>query len=304
MLIAIILAGGLSRRFGRDKLLAEVDGTNVITRVAKAVHGIADKVLVSVRDEAKGRLLMEKLGDLCQGIVTDLEDIGFSGPLRGMLSCISKVGPNDLLFVPGDMPWLDSGALASFFDACRSYGAESGSIIWDNGLVEVLIQYHSKDARFGRILEACKARSSMAKVSDTLRNSEKACYVPAGNLTDNPLVFNNINTVEDLTNPKPRGRLIKGEAIVIKSKHFWKAFEFWARGDFVSAAEVYELEGDVNASLGVHHIALHAYIDAAICLGPKHNDVLEEKIAREKSKIARGYTGDAHRRLNTTHNGV
>ncbi|MEM2910680.1 MAG: molybdenum cofactor guanylyltransferase [Nitrososphaerota archaeon] len=304
MLIAVILAGGLSRRFGRDKLLVEVNNTNVITKVAKAVHGVADKVLISVRDEAKGQLLMEKLGDLCQGIVTDLEDIEFSGPLRGMLSCISKIGPGDVLFVPGDMPWLDAGALASFFEACKSCGATSGSIIWDNGLVEVLIQYHSKDARVGKNLKVCKARGSIARVSDMLRTSEKACYVPAGNLTDNPLVFSNINTIEDLKNPKPRGRLIKGEAIVIESEYFWKAFEFWMHNDFAPAAEIYELEGDVNASLGVHHIALHAYIDAAMCLGSMHKNELEKKITEEKLTLMKSYAGYTNESFTSTRNEV
>lgn len=109
--------------------------------------------------------------------------------------------------------------------------------------------------------------------------------MPAGNLTENPLVFNNINTAEDFMNPKPRGRLIKGEAIIVMSEHFWKAFEFWRHKDFTSAAEVYEYEGDINASLDVHHIALHAYIDAAICLGPMHDSKLEEKMTRERVRL-------------------
>ncbi len=287
MLTAIILAGGLSKRFGGDKLLIEINNTTVLMRVAKAVYEVADKVLISVKDEMKGQLLMEKLRDLCQGIVTDLEDVEFGGPLRGMISCISKVGLNEVLFVPGDMPWLEADPLVSFLETCKSYDATAGSIIWDNGLVEVLIQYHSKNTKLEKIVDACKARGKIARVSDMLRASEKTCYIPAGNLTEKPLVFNNINTLEDLMNPKPKGRLTKGEVVTVMSKHFWKALESWKCKNFTSAAELYECEGDINASFGVNHIALHAYIDASICfgLGSIHNSNLEEKISRERLRL-------------------
>lgn len=173
MLTAVILAGGLSRRFGRDKLLVKVNNTTMLMRVTKAVYEVADKVLISVKDETKGQLLMKKLGGLCQGIVTDLENIKFNGPLRGMLSCILKFGSNDMLFVPGDIPWLEADSLASFLEMCKSCDATSGSIIWDSGLVEVPIQYHTKNVKLEKILEVCKARGNIARVSDLLRASKK-----------------------------------------------------------------------------------------------------------------------------------
>ncbi len=50
MLAAVILAGGLSKRFGTNKSLYKIDGEAIINRVFKAVSGLTENVYLSVQN--------------------------------------------------------------------------------------------------------------------------------------------------------------------------------------------------------------------------------------------------------------
>ena len=45
---AVVLAGGRSSRFGRDKLAEPLDGATVLWRTIEAVRGISDDIVVVV----------------------------------------------------------------------------------------------------------------------------------------------------------------------------------------------------------------------------------------------------------------
>lgn len=106
----IVLAGGRSRRFGSDKLAAELDGRTLLERAVAAVRTVADEPIVVVPpggEAASSRALATNPGIR---VVEDPEPFG--GPLVGVLAGLRAARAPFALVVGGDMPWLAPDVLA------------------------------------------------------------------------------------------------------------------------------------------------------------------------------------------------
>jgi molybdopterin-guanine dinucleotide biosynthesis protein A len=101
---AIVLAGGRSSRFGRDKLAEEIDGQTMLERAIGAVRPVVDEVLVVVAPDA-----MPTLPD---GVRPVHDDHAFEGPLAGVATGLGATDADLVLVVAGDMPWMVSAILA------------------------------------------------------------------------------------------------------------------------------------------------------------------------------------------------
>lgn len=98
-----MLAGGGSRRMGRDKLLLEVGGVPLLRRVCESLASACDEVLVvgesgaAARPEGARHVKGERLGG--------------QGPLAGIEAGLGAA-KNRLVFVAaGDMPFLSTGLI-------------------------------------------------------------------------------------------------------------------------------------------------------------------------------------------------
>jgi molybdopterin-guanine dinucleotide biosynthesis protein A len=111
---AVILAGGDSRRMGRDKSLLPVAGRPLIAHIADRLRGLFDDIVIG-----GGRP-----GDydfLGLGVVSDR--IAGQGPLMGIASALERT-KNDLAFVIGcDIPDFDRGFIARLADKAEGYDA-------------------------------------------------------------------------------------------------------------------------------------------------------------------------------------
>ncbi len=110
---AIVLAGGASRRYGSDKLAADLDGAPVLARTIEAVAPLADGVLVA------GPRLPEGLvgGDVPIALIAD--EAPFAGPLAALANVLPPVsfGSAELgIVVGGDMPRLVPAVLVAMLD--------------------------------------------------------------------------------------------------------------------------------------------------------------------------------------------
>ena len=103
----IVLAGGLSRRLGRDKAVEPIDGEPLISRVIRRLEGLTDEIVVVVNNSARGGQL--PLPDAAKVAVDVYPD---SGSLGGIFSGLSAA-KNDWGFVVAcDMPFLNSDLIA------------------------------------------------------------------------------------------------------------------------------------------------------------------------------------------------
>jgi molybdenum cofactor guanylyltransferase len=109
---AVILAGGDSRRMGRDKALLEIDGRPLIALIAGRLAELFDEIVVGANRPADYAFLGRP-------IIPDREP-GL-GPLMGIASCLDRL-TNDLAFVTAcDIPAIDLRFVASMLEQADGY---------------------------------------------------------------------------------------------------------------------------------------------------------------------------------------
>ena len=98
----IVLAGGKSRRLGRDKAVEQVGGRPLIARVIDTLANVAGESVVVVNEAERGREL--PLPDSAR-IVTDLYPDG--GSLGGIFTGLNAAHTEWAVVVACDMPFLN-----------------------------------------------------------------------------------------------------------------------------------------------------------------------------------------------------
>ena len=115
----VIMASGLGRRFGGNKLLADFGGEPLICRAFRATEGIFDRRVVVTRHE--------EVADLARGwgIGVVLHDLPLrSDTVRLGLQAVGETA--GCLFCPGDQPLLRKETVA----ALAAAGLENPGAIW------------------------------------------------------------------------------------------------------------------------------------------------------------------------------
>ena len=102
----VIMASGLGKRFGGNKLMADFGGQPMIARILAATEGIFDRRVVVTRHEDVALLCRE------QGIEVVLHDL----PNRNDTVCLGLEAVGDVdgcMFCPGDQPLLRKETVAA-----------------------------------------------------------------------------------------------------------------------------------------------------------------------------------------------
>lgn len=122
-LSAVVLAGGRSSRFGRDKLAEPIEGRSLLDRAVDAVAPLATEVLVVSAPGA------ELTTHLSARIVHDPEP--FEGPLAGTLAGLAAATGDTVLVVGGDMPTLVPDVLESMANELDDPAIEACVLVHD-----------------------------------------------------------------------------------------------------------------------------------------------------------------------------
>ncbi len=98
----VILAGGQSRRIGRDKAFLDLEGSTLIERVIEQVRKVCSEVIIVANDrEAYAPFDARVVGDAFLG----------KGPLGGIFSGLQAAQEEYALAVACDMPFLNDALL-------------------------------------------------------------------------------------------------------------------------------------------------------------------------------------------------
>jgi molybdenum cofactor guanylyltransferase len=114
---AIVLAGGRSVRFGRDKLVEPIDGRPLLYLAAEAVAAVAPDIIVVAPPDAV-RLLPDS-ARLAH------DEAPFEGPLAGCMTGLLAAREPLVIVVGGDMPSLEPAVLALLIRALVASSAEA-----------------------------------------------------------------------------------------------------------------------------------------------------------------------------------
>ncbi|MFL5675312.1 MAG: molybdenum cofactor guanylyltransferase [Chloroflexota bacterium] len=108
---AVVLAGGRSRRFGRDKLVEPIDGRPLLAHAIDAVRPLVSEIVVVTAPDGRP--------DVPSGVRVVHDPVAFEGPLVGARAGIAAASSPVVLLVAGDMPDLVPAVLASMVAALR-----------------------------------------------------------------------------------------------------------------------------------------------------------------------------------------
>ncbi|MCK8826135.1 molybdenum cofactor guanylyltransferase [Natroniella acetigena] len=96
---AILLAGGKSSRFGKNKALAKLDGERLIERVSSRLQEVFDEVYVVVNDKS--------IYSFLTGIKLVKDIIPHQGPLGGLYTGLTYSDAQYNFLMACDMPCID-----------------------------------------------------------------------------------------------------------------------------------------------------------------------------------------------------
>ena len=115
MVSAIVLAGGRSTRFGRDKLAEPLDGVPLLWRTIDAVRAVADDIVVVVALGADPALP--------DGVRVAHDPAPDQGPLVGVVAGLEAVRQDVVIVVGGDMPWIQALVLEAMLARLEGSGS-------------------------------------------------------------------------------------------------------------------------------------------------------------------------------------
>jgi molybdopterin-guanine dinucleotide biosynthesis protein A len=140
---AVILAGGLSKRFGsQDKCLLRLASKPLVTHVVGRVSGVVDEVAVVVGSASQKEVFSTLLKS---NVKVFVDKYNVQSPLVGVLTGFENVNADYSLLLPCDTPFISRQVATLLLDLCVGKGATIPR--WPNGYIEPLQSaYHVKSA--------------------------------------------------------------------------------------------------------------------------------------------------------------
>ena len=121
--VAVLLAGGLSRRMGgQDKMLRDLGGKSILARVVARIKPQADQLLLNANGDAA------RFADFSLPVAADVIE-GHPGPLAGVLTGMEWARANApdcpwVVTAPTDAPFLPRDLVRRLMAAVEAEGAD------------------------------------------------------------------------------------------------------------------------------------------------------------------------------------
>jgi len=201
---AIVLAGGLSNRFGHDKGLLQLAGKPLILHVLDKISTIVDEVFIVVGSIQQAKVYA--ILNLNAKIVIDKYEI--QSPLVGAITGFENANGEYSLLLPCDTPFVSSRIASLLLEKCVNRDAVIPR--WPNGYIEPLqAAYRTKSA-----LTAANTALENKKLDmrSMIANLGKVTYISTLTLKQidrNLMTFFNVNTPEKIRKAEA---IIKGKA--------------------------------------------------------------------------------------------
>ncbi len=178
---AIILAGGASRRMGRNKALLPWDGRPLIAHIAAQLRRCTDDVVISTNDPTAYAFLAARM-------VPDRQP--GAGPLMGLASCLASASHERNLLVGCDMPHIPLPTVRALLAHSDGYDAVVPRTI--AGHAEPLFAIYNRRCLAAAEAALAEGHQRMTDLLDRVR----VRWVDAADLRGNDWNCN-LNTPED-----------------------------------------------------------------------------------------------------------
>lgn len=191
---AIILAGGVSKRFGQSKGLVELRKKPLILHVLDRVSSVADDIAVVVSSDAQ-REKFERFSSRKVGVIVDEQKT--QSPLVGASTGFNYIQGKYSLLLPCDTPFLSTQVAQLLLDLCVKKSAAIPR--WPNGYVEPLqAAYHTESALRATKIALDQGKLNFQSMITRLRKVRYISTIVLRQVDPKLMTFVNINTPEDL----------------------------------------------------------------------------------------------------------
>ena len=191
---AIIISGGLSKRFGRDKGSVELLGKPLISYVVDRIGLIVDEIVVVVASEEQKRELSKLFSSPVRAVI---DEYALKSPIVGALTGFKYALGEYSLLLPCDTPLISRNVVLLLLQL--AFGLDAVIPKWPNNYIEPLQAVYKTKAAYESSLEALKEEK--LRMRDIIMRLNKVLYVSTTilrNLDPKLHTFLNVNTPEDL----------------------------------------------------------------------------------------------------------
>jgi molybdopterin-guanine dinucleotide biosynthesis protein A len=162
----IVLAGGRSRRFGGDKLMARIGGVTVLELALRALAEVSDELVLVVAASPVPHPLIP--AGLPVPVVVVADDEADRGPLYGLITGLRAARHATVIVVGADMPALVPDVLRLLAGRISGHG-EPGAILADGERSRPLPMALRRDAGLTLAREILAGnRQSLRTLADSL----------------------------------------------------------------------------------------------------------------------------------------
>jgi len=179
---ALILAGGRSKRFGRDKCGMEILGKRLVEYVLERLSFL-DELRVSLRKDQELKNHLE---------VPVSFDEGANGPLEGIVSGLRDMTSDYIFITACDMPLIRRDAVERLFSLSRKWDAVIP--VWKSGYMEPLHAVYRREEMLRASEEAL--RRGERRVASAISKMRRVLRFPAEEFPEE--TFFNVNSEEDI----------------------------------------------------------------------------------------------------------
>jgi len=190
----VILAGGFSKRFGRDKGLVELAGKPLILHVLDRIFPAVNETLVVASSNRQKMAFERSMGERTKVIIDKREE---KSPLIGALTGFECVQGEYSLLLPCDTPFVSGNIASLLLDLCINRSAVIPR--WPNGYIEPLqAAYHTKSALIAARATIEQGNLDLRSMIACLKRVRYVSTIVFQQLDSKLLTFFNVNNPRDL----------------------------------------------------------------------------------------------------------
>jgi len=190
----IVLAGGLSSRFGQDKCMKELCGKPLIAHVLDRVASLSNELIIVVGSEAQRTKLQHVVHVEAKVIADKYSD---HSPLVGALTGFENAQSDFALLLPCDAALVSADIASLMLDLC--VGRNAVVPRWPDGKIEPLqATYNVKCAAKAAEAAFNEGKRDMLGMISHLHGIRYISTLVLQQYDPKLVTFLNINTVQDL----------------------------------------------------------------------------------------------------------
>jgi molybdopterin-guanine dinucleotide biosynthesis protein A len=202
---AVVLAGGLSSRFGEDKGLLRLAGKPLVRHVLDGLKNVVDERMVVVSSQTQTACYRDAVGSDVNVAVDELHE---HSPLVGAMTGFKVASGEHCLLLPCDTPFVSVEVVVLLFDLCLNKAAVIPR--WPNCYLEPLHAVYYREMALDAAEKALgEGKLNMQSMIEKLRGVRYVSTLVLQQLDPELRTFFNVNTPLDLK---------KAEAILKRSR--------------------------------------------------------------------------------------